>query len=138
MSQKRNIPTDSSYPAFDEEHIKRLLSPDRDHKTRDEQRHVFFSIDPACGGDRSKYAMTSCIFQLGEMIVSFFFPPPPYSNILGCDFIIKFLEYTHEFRIFKFEKQRFFANYFESGKEILDHELWLLSEEISSNVDVIF
>ena len=72
QKKNRNIPTDKSYPAFEEDHINRFLSSARDNKSHDEQKHVFFSVDPAAGGDRSKYAMTSCIFQYGEMIVSFF------------------------------------------------------------------
>jgi hypothetical protein len=32
--------------------------------------HIFFGIDPAAGGDRSKYACVACIQMMGKMLVT--------------------------------------------------------------------
>lgn len=68
----RGLPGSSSVrPAFDKDSLDKLQRSCFQENSY--QKHVFISIDPACGGSRSKYAIVSAFFCNGVMVVSAFF-----------------------------------------------------------------
>lgn len=61
-------------PAFTNNILQEILQPDNDYSGTDHVKHIFVSVDPSAGGNRSKYAITSFIYPgKGEMVVSFFY-----------------------------------------------------------------
>ena len=58
-------------PAFDHPSIRYLAEKeDQIYKNIEHVKHVFVSIDPAAGGQKSKYAVVSCIYKDHKMVVS--------------------------------------------------------------------
>ncbi len=58
-------------PAFEKQSVLYIIQ--QIYKSNQEIRHVFVSVDPAAGGDHSKYAITSCIYVNDKLVVRIFF-----------------------------------------------------------------
>lgn len=60
-------------PAFEKEDIQKMFSKERIYKAGKTQRTVFITVDPAAGGQGSKFAVTSCFYEDHRMVVKNFF-----------------------------------------------------------------
>lgn len=56
-------------PAFHQALIQNLYSESSIYKEDSFCKHVFVTVDPACGGKRSRYAITSSLYINGKMVV---------------------------------------------------------------------
>lgn len=64
-------------PFFNPTALDRLeRDADRVYYSDNHVRYIFISVDPAAGGDHSKYAVVSCIYESHKVIVSWQ-PPAP-------------------------------------------------------------
>mgnify|MGYP001580804788 FL=1 len=70
-------------PAFDETCIKSLFTKERILNKDIFSKHVYVSLDPACGGARSKCAIVSCIYTEDD-------------NMVVCTFIYFSYSRTHQ------------------------------------------
>ncbi len=69
--------------AFDIEGVNGLLDSSNTYKLEHEFREFFVACDPACGGDKSRNAVVSSVFDHGEvMVVSNFIVSFTYSSQL--------------------------------------------------------
>lgn len=67
----RGIQSSSTKDAFDPATVKALLDPKTFYKNVEDHSHVYITVDPAAGGDRSKYAILSAVYlRDGTMVVS--------------------------------------------------------------------
>ncbi len=58
-------------PAFDALSVKNIKSEQKIYTSSQHVKHIFVSVDPAAGGNKSKYAILSCIYVDGhKMVVS--------------------------------------------------------------------
>jgi hypothetical protein len=60
-------------PAFSKEDIQNMFSNDRIYKAGKSQKTIFVTIDPAAGGQGSKFAIISCFYEDHKMVVKIFF-----------------------------------------------------------------
>jgi hypothetical protein len=57
-------PTSTNLPIFDKQSVERLLMKDNDFVDTEETfRHLFISVDPAAGGENSRFAVVSCVYS---------------------------------------------------------------------------
>lgn len=60
-------------PAFAKEDIQKMFSKERIYQSGKAQRTVFVTIDPAAGGQGSKFAIISCFYDNHKMVVNILF-----------------------------------------------------------------
>jgi hypothetical protein len=71
MREIRGVEVDSNVtPAFDHNYVTKLRDADRLIDLPITIRHVFVTVDPAAGGDRSKFAVVSCVYFDQKIMVS--------------------------------------------------------------------
>ncbi len=68
----RGIQTNNgTRPVFDAISVKNIKSEEKIYASTQHVKQIFVSVDPAAGGNKSKYAILSCIYVDGhKMVVS--------------------------------------------------------------------
>ncbi len=70
FTQLRGVQTNIyTRPAFDAASISVLAEPDRFYFNNQHVKHVFVAVDPAAGGDHSKFAIVSAVYVDGHKLV---------------------------------------------------------------------
>ena len=77
-------------PAFNLQDLALMKDPSRIQVINSNQKHIYVSIDPAAGGNRSKYAIVTAIYDGQKMIVR--------SNLFFWNFLFFFrsLDLSHQ------------------------------------------
>jgi len=71
LLEMKGIQTNNlSRPAFSKISVERLREKECEFFIDRFYKNIFVSIDPAAGGDKSKYAIVSCIYNNHQMVVS--------------------------------------------------------------------
>lgn len=71
LLEMKGIQTNNlSKPAFSKESVERLRDKECEKDIKEYYNNVFVSIDPAAGGEKSKYAIVSAVYSSHKMLVS--------------------------------------------------------------------